>query len=182
MKNKNLIVGLFVLAGLVLFMAGLVLIGNRHEAFARHMDFYADFTNLAGLSKGSKVQVAGMDAGQVLDIAVPASPSARFRVRLRIEESLHGLVSHRFGGHHWNAGVVGETFLLIHPGSPTAAEASALSLLPSKEPMDLANLLDQARAWSATSMSPSRTRMAPEKRRDSNSVRHWATPTRRSPT
>jgi phospholipid/cholesterol/gamma-HCH transport system substrate-binding protein len=143
MKNKNLIVGLFVLAGLVLFMAGLVLIGNRHEAFARHMDFYADFTNLAGLSKGSKVQVAGMDAGQVLDIAVPASPSARFRVRLRIEESLHGLVRTDSVATIGTQGVVGETFLLIHPGSPTAAEASALSLLPSKEPMDLANLLDQ---------------------------------------
>ncbi len=35
------------------------------------------------------------------------------------------------------------TFLLIHPGSPNAAAASSLSLLPSTEPMDLANLLDQ---------------------------------------
>ena len=78
MQNKSLTVGTFVLAGLALFMAGLILIGNRHEAFARHVDYYADFTNLAGLSKGSKVQVAGMDAGQVLDIAVPASPQARF--------------------------------------------------------------------------------------------------------
>jgi phospholipid/cholesterol/gamma-HCH transport system substrate-binding protein len=143
MKNKNLIVGLFVLAGLVLFMAGLVLIGNRHEAFARHMDYYADFTNLAGLSKGAKVQVAGMDAGQVLDIAVPASPTARFRVKLRIEESLHGLVRTDSVATIGTQGVVGETFLLIHPGSPNAPAASALSLLPSKEPMDLANLLDQ---------------------------------------
>jgi phospholipid/cholesterol/gamma-HCH transport system substrate-binding protein len=143
MKNKNLIVGLFVLAGLVLFMSGLFLIGNRHEAFARHMDYYAEFTNLAGLSKGSKVQVAGMDAGQVLDIAVPTSPMARFRVKLRIEESLHGLVRTDSVATIGTQGVVGETFLLIHPGSSNAAAASALSLLPSKEPMDIANLLDQ---------------------------------------
>ena len=88
MQNKNLMVGIFVLAGLALFMAGLFLIGNRHEAFARHVDYYADFTNLSGLSKGSKVQVAGMDAGQILDVAVPASPQARFRVKLRISENL----------------------------------------------------------------------------------------------
>jgi len=143
MKNKNLIVGLFVLAGLVLFMAGLVLIGNRHEAFARHIDYYAEFTNLAGLTKGSKVQVAGMDAGQVLDIAVPASPTARFRVKLRIEESLHGLVRTDSVATIGTQGVVGETFLLIHPGSQNAPAASALSLLPSKEPIDLASLLDQ---------------------------------------
>jgi len=107
------------------------------------MDYYADFTNLAGLSKGSKVQVAGMDAGQVLDIAVPASPTARFRVKFRIEESLHGLVRTDSVATIGTQGVVGETFLLIHPGSPNAAAAGALSLLPSKEPMDLANLLDQ---------------------------------------
>jgi phospholipid/cholesterol/gamma-HCH transport system substrate-binding protein len=143
MKNKNLIVGLFVLAGLVLFMTGLFLIGNRHEAFARHIDYYAEFTNLAGLSKGSKVQVAGMDAGQVLDIAVPTSPTARFRVKLRIAESLHGLVRTDSVATIGTQGVVGETFLLIHPGSQNAPAASALSLLPSKEPVDLANLLDQ---------------------------------------
>lgn len=146
MQNKNLIVGIFVLAGLVLFMTGLVLIGNRHEAFARHMDYYADFTNLAGLSKGSKVQVAGMDAGQVLDIAVPASPTARFRVKLRIEEALRGLVRTDSVATIGTQGVVGETFLLIRSGSPEASAAAALSVLPSKEPLDISNLLDQGQS------------------------------------
>jgi phospholipid/cholesterol/gamma-HCH transport system substrate-binding protein len=143
MQNKNLMVGIFVLAGLALFMAGLFLIGNRHEAFARHIDYYADFTNLAGLSKGSKVQVAGMDAGQVLDIAVPASPLARFRVKLRISESLQGLVRTDSLATIGTQGVVGETFLLIHPGSSQAPAATPLSVLRSKEPMDISNLLDQ---------------------------------------
>lgn len=143
MKNKNVMVGLFVLAGLVLFMTGLFLIGNRHEAFAQHVDYYADFTNLAGLSKGSKVQVAGMDAGQVLNIAVPASPMARFRVTLRIEENLKGLVRTDSLATIGTQGVVGETFLLIHPGDPNASQAAPLSLLPSKEPLDISSLLDQ---------------------------------------
>jgi phospholipid/cholesterol/gamma-HCH transport system substrate-binding protein len=59
--NRNLIVGLFVLTGLVLFSVGLFMIGNRHQAFTRHVDFYTEFTNLYGLAKGAKVQVAGMD-------------------------------------------------------------------------------------------------------------------------
>ena len=143
MQNKNLLVGTFVLAGLVLFMAGLFLIGNRHEAFAQHVDYYADFTNLSGLSKGSKVQVAGMDAGQVLDVAVPASPEARFRVKLRISENLQGLVRTDSLATIGTQGVVGETFLLIHPGSSQAPAATPLSVLPSKEPIDLAALLDQ---------------------------------------
>src|ERR1700722_107153 len=143
MQNKSLTVGTFVLAGLALFMAGLILIGNRHEAFARHVDYYADFTNLAGLSKGSKVQVAGMDAGQVLDIAVPASPQARFRVKLRVSENLQGLVRADSLATIGTQGVVGETFLLVHPGSSHAPAATPLFVLPSKEPMDISTLLDQ---------------------------------------
>ena len=143
MQNKSLTVGTFVLAGLALFMAGLILIGNRHEAFARHIDYYADFTNLAGLSKGSKVQVAGMDAGQVLDVAVPASPQARFRVKLRVSENLQGLVRTDSLATIGTQGVVGETFLLIHPGSSQAPAATPRFVLPSKEPIDISNLLDQ---------------------------------------
>ena len=143
MQNKNLMVGTFVLAGLVLFMAALFLIGNRHEAFARHVDYYADFTNLSGLSKGSKVQVAGMDAGQVLDVAVPTSPQARFRVKLRISENLQGLVRTDSIATIGTQGVVGETFLLIRPGSSKAPAATPLSVLPSKEPFDISVLLDQ---------------------------------------
>jgi len=143
MKNKNLIVGLFVLAGLTLFTVGLFLIGNRHEAFARHVDYYAEFMNLAGLTKGSKVQVGGMDAGQVMDIGVPDSPSGRFRVKLRINERLQGLVRTDSVATIGTQGVVGETFLLVHPGSSNAAAASPLAVLPSKEPIDISNLLDQ---------------------------------------
>ena len=60
MKNNNVIVGLFVLVGLVLFTIGMFLIGDRHQAFSRHVEYYAEFVNLAGLSNGAKIRVAGM--------------------------------------------------------------------------------------------------------------------------
>ena len=143
MKSKNMIVGLFAIAGLILFTVGLFLIGNRHEAFSQHIDYFAEFTNLAGLTKGSKVQVAGMDAGQVVEILVPDSPAARFRVKLQISDRLKGLVRTDSLATIGTEGVVGETFLLIHPGGKNASAAAALTLLPSKEPLDLSSLLDQ---------------------------------------
>jgi len=145
MKNRNFIVGLFVIIGLALFTVGLFLIGNRHDAFAQHMDFYAEFTNLAGLSKGAKVQVGGMDAGQILDIGIPDSPSSRFRVKLRIDEKMHGLVRADSVVTIGTEGVVGDTFVLIRPGSANAPAAAANSTLPSKEPTDIADLLNQGK-------------------------------------
>jgi len=145
MANKNFIVGLFVLAALGLFAVGLFMIGNRHEAFARHVDFYAEFTNLSGLTKGAKVQVAGMNAGQVLEIGIPDSPSSRFRVKVRVDERLHGLIRTDSLAIIGTEGVVGETFLSVGPGSPQAAAAAPLSTLRSKEPTELADMLDQAK-------------------------------------
>ncbi len=145
MKNRNLIVGLFVLAGLTLFTVGLFMIGNRHEAFSRHIEYYAEFTDLSGLTKGSKVQVAGMDAGQIIDIAIPPTPSSKFRVHIRINDTLHGLVRTDSVATIGTEGVVGNTFLLIHPGSPQASAASPGATLTSKEPTELADLLDQGK-------------------------------------
>jgi phospholipid/cholesterol/gamma-HCH transport system substrate-binding protein len=145
MKNRKLVVGLFVVAGLVLFTVGLFLIGNRHQAFARHIEFYAEFRNLSGLANGAKVQVAGMDAGQVIEIGVPDSPSAKFRVKLRVDERFHGLVRTDSLATIGTEGVVGGTFLQVHAGSPNAKPAEGRATLPSKEPTELADLLDEGR-------------------------------------
>jgi phospholipid/cholesterol/gamma-HCH transport system substrate-binding protein len=145
MTNKNFIVGLFVLVGLALFAVGLFLIGDRHQAFAKHTDFYAEFVNLGGLGKGAKVQVAGMDAGEVVEVGVPSSPSSRFRVKLQITENLHGLVRTDSVASIGTEGVVGDTFLSVRSGTPSAPAAAALSTLPSKEPLEISDLLETGR-------------------------------------
>ena len=142
--NRNIAVGLFVFVGLVLFTVGLFMIGDRREAFAKHLVVYTDFVNLSGLAKGSKVQVAGMDAGQVEEIRIPDSPSAKFRVKMQINEKLHGLVRADSFATIGTEGVVGETFLSILPGSATAPAVQPNAVLPSKEPTQLTDLLTQA--------------------------------------
>jgi phospholipid/cholesterol/gamma-HCH transport system substrate-binding protein len=141
MPNRYVVVGLFVAAGLTLFTLGIFLIGNRHEAFSHHVLLYANLLNLNGIEKGSKVQVAGMDAGQVTKIDVPASPESPFRVQMRINEELRALVRTDSIVTVDTQGVVGETFLTIHAGSSDAAEAPANSTLQSKPPVSISDLL-----------------------------------------
>jgi phospholipid/cholesterol/gamma-HCH transport system substrate-binding protein len=141
MSRRYFVVGLFIIAGLTLFALGIFLVGNRHEAFSRHLFLYAEFADLDGLTKGSKVRVGGMDAGQVTKIDVPGSPESRFRVQMRIDEQLHGLVRTDSIVTVDTEGVVGETFLSIHPGSPGAAIATADSILQSKPAVSMSDLL-----------------------------------------
>ena len=50
MKSNSLSIGIFVVGGLALFGIGLFVIGDRHQAFARHAEYYSEFANLAGLT------------------------------------------------------------------------------------------------------------------------------------
>ena len=141
MPKRFLAVGIFIVAGLSLFALGIFLVGSRHEAFSRHVSLYTEFVELDGIAKGSKVQVAGMDAGQVAKIDVPDSPNARFRVQMRIDERFHGLVRTDSVVTIDTEGVVGETFLTIHPGSPNAAIAKANSILQGKPALSISDLM-----------------------------------------
>src|SRR5215212_11450024 len=89
---KAAAVGAFVVAGILLFAAGIFLIGDRRMLFSRTFEVYTEFANIAGLEDGAKVRVAGMDAGEVETIHVPASPSAKFRVRMRVRQELRPLL------------------------------------------------------------------------------------------
>ena len=141
MSRRYLAVGIFIIASLTLFALGIFLVGSRHEAFSRHVLLYTEFADLDGVAKGSKVQVAGMDAGSVTGIEVPRSPNGHFRVQMKVDEQLHGLVRTDSVVTIDTEGVVGDTFLTIHSGSPNAAIAQAHSVLQSKPPVSLSDLL-----------------------------------------
>src|ERR1700679_2277218 len=144
MPNRNITVGIFVVAGAALFTLGIFLIGIQHKAFARHFAVYTEFANLDGVAKGTKVRVAGMDAGEVVDIGVPYRPPGKFRLKLSIEQRLHVLVRTDSVVTIATEGVVGDKFLLVHQGGQQTSEAASLTTLPSKEPLDLSDLMEKS--------------------------------------
>ena len=94
------------------------MIGNRHEAFARHIELYTEFSNVAGIARGAKV------------------PGRRHWMRARCREvetrlsacEFEGQIAstrnyadcaHRFRGQIGTEGVVGNRFVAISAGSPT---------------------------------------------------------------
>jgi|GEM_PF-370518 len=144
METKKTGIGIFVICGLVLFGIGMFLIGDQHQLFAHHIEYFSEFANLAGLTKGAKVRVGGMDAGEVLDIGVPDSPSSQFRVKWRIDAKMRGLMRSDSVATIETEGVVGGTYLLVRPGSAQGLQLDARATIPSKEPTAIADLIVQA--------------------------------------
>lgn len=141
--TKKLIVGIFVGACLLLFGIGLFLIGNSNQLFTKSFDAYVDFAKITGIQNGSKVRVAGMDAGTVTRIDVPARPGNKFRVYLRIVEKLHPIVRQDSIASIQTDGLLGNKFLQIDAGTSAALLAQNGAQIPSTEPFDWGDLIDQ---------------------------------------
>jgi len=141
MKINYAVMGLFVLSAVLLFSVGLFLIGNRHKAFAHHVDFFTKLNDVNGLSPGSKVRVSGFEAGQVSSIEIPDRPSAKFRLKLHVDNKLHNLIRDDSFVTVESDGLVGDKFLLIHEGSDQKKEAANGATLPAKEPIELSAVI-----------------------------------------
>ena len=139
-KNRFAAVGAFVILGLALFAVGLFFIGNRRMLFSDTFEVNAEFKEIAGLQNGAIVRVAGMNAGEVEAIHLPASPSARFRVSLRVRQDLHPLIRLDSVASIQNDGLVGNKFVQVESGTDQSPEVPERGTIRSEEPFDLAEM------------------------------------------
>ncbi|HZT69446.1 MAG TPA: MlaD family protein [Terriglobia bacterium] len=141
--KKEILVGVFIIVGVLLFAAGLFLIGSRKQLFAHHYTLYTDFDKIDTLTSGAKVRVSGMDAGEVTDIQVPNSPSSRFRFKLEVDQKFRGIIRQNSVVSIETEGMVGNKFLNIQKGGENSPECPPGGTLPSKEPFELSDLMRQ---------------------------------------
>ena len=140
-RTRKLIVGIFVGGCLVLFGVGIFLIGNSNQLFTKSFNLFADFSKITGVQNGGKVRVAGMDAGTVTRIEVPARPDAKFRVHFKIMEKLHPIVRQDSVVTIQTDGLLGNKYLQVDAGSESVPMAQPGSLIQSKEPFDWGDLM-----------------------------------------
>jgi phospholipid/cholesterol/gamma-HCH transport system substrate-binding protein len=140
-QSRLVAVGLFVIGGILLFAAGLFLIGDRRMLFNDSFRFYAEFKQLAALDAGAKVRVSGVDAGEVEEIAFPTGPSGRFRVQMRVRSDLRALIRNDSIASIQNDGLVGNKFVQIQTGTDASPQVEDRGTIQSREPFDIADLM-----------------------------------------
>ena len=137
-------VGAFLVGGLILFAVGLFWIGDRRKLFSESIQLYAEFYNLSGLKNGSKVRVGGVDAGEVLEMHVPPSPQAKFRVKFRVLQQFQPILRSDSVATIQTEGMVGNKLLQVDAGSEQGREVKEGDTIASREPAEIANLLQRA--------------------------------------
>jgi len=144
-RIRGALVGAFVLGGLLLFGGGLFLIGDRRLLFSPQFELQATFGKVTGLQIGTRVRVAGLDAGEVLQIALPSRPSERFRVRMRLREDVRSLVRADSVAAVQTDGIVGNAFIQVAVGTDEAPAVSSGATIAGTDPVELADLILEGR-------------------------------------
>jgi phospholipid/cholesterol/gamma-HCH transport system substrate-binding protein len=94
---------------------------------------------------GTRVRLAGLDAGEVLDIALPSRPSERFRVRMRLREDVRALVRTDSIAAVQTDGIVGNAFVQVGVGSDAAPVVEPGSTIVGTDPIEFADLIQEGR-------------------------------------
>lgn len=144
-RRRFAVVGAFLLGGLLLFAAGLFLIGDRRMLFQEQFELNTTFGKVTGLQIGSKVRMAGLDAGEVLEITIPSRPSDSFRVRMRLREDVHQLVRTDSVSAIQTDGIVGNSFIQISRGTDESPIVEPGGTIAGNDPIEFADLIQEGR-------------------------------------
>jgi phospholipid/cholesterol/gamma-HCH transport system substrate-binding protein len=143
--SRLALVGAFVAAGILVFGVGLFLIGDRRLMFVDRYELFTEFSKVTGVQVGTAVRVAGLPAGEVTDILIPSGPAGRFRVKMRIRADLRALVRKDSVATIQSDGIVGNAFVQIGGGTDAAAVAPPDSTITGRDPIELADLIEEGR-------------------------------------
>jgi len=136
----------FVLAILALAGFGMGQVASRQWRLQKTFPVHVDFASIGGVSVGQRVRLQGIDAGVVESAIPPGAPGAPVHLVLRVDERLRPLIRSDAVARIVTEGVVGAKVVEIAPGRPDAPPLSATATIASDRPVEMAELLQEARA------------------------------------
>ena len=144
-QKRVAMVGTFVVGGLLLFSVGLFFIGDRRLLFEKQFEVQTTFGKVTGLVVGTPVRLAGLSAGEVLEIRIPSRPSEPFLVRMRVREDLRPLVRTDSVAAVQTDGIVGNAFIQISVGTDDAPSVEPGTTIRGNDPIEFSDLIQEGR-------------------------------------
>ena len=112
--SEKLKLGVFVIIGLILFIVGIYLIGQRQNIFSKTFSISANFNNINGLIQGNNVRYSGINVGTVKTITMVNDST--INVGMAIEEKMVEHIKKDAIATIGTDGLVGNMIVNIIPG------------------------------------------------------------------
>jgi phospholipid/cholesterol/gamma-HCH transport system substrate-binding protein len=142
-NKRAIIVGIFVLVGILLLLSGILIIGNLHETFSRKLQVTALFDDVNGLQKGNNIWFSGVKIGTVKKIEFDGK---KVKVIMNIDNSSEQYIRKDAKVKLSSDGFIGNKILVISGGTSAAGEViqdDALAVEKTFSTEDMMNTLQE---------------------------------------
>lgn len=118
--RRNILVGLFIFLGLVIFIVGIFTLGGQQKTFVKSLRVNAVFSDIGGLKPGNNVWFSGVKIGTVKTIKFYGN--SQVEVSMRIEQSAQAYIRKDASAKLSSDGLIGNKLIVIFGGNPKTAE------------------------------------------------------------
>ena len=141
-RASRLRVGMFVLVAIAAFLGVIYALGARTRLFEPRYTIHAEFTEVAGLTEGATVRLAGVQIGRVADVHLPAQPGGKVRVELNIASRYADRVRQDSIARIETQGLLGDKIVEITVGTAGAPPIRAGETITARDPTNIADAIN----------------------------------------
>lgn len=114
-NRRSVIVGLFILIGIIILIVGVLTLGGQRKTFARSITVDAVFEDVGGLQKGNNVWFSGVKIGTVKKIQF--SGDARVDISMNVDQASKEYIHKDARARISTDGLIGNKIIVIYGGS-----------------------------------------------------------------
>lgn len=140
--GQKIRIGVFTVAGILLFVTGIFLIGAKKNMFGDTFMLYGTFKNVGGLQVGNNIRFAGITVGTIEEISIVSD--TLIRVDMRMKEKVRPFLKTDALATIGSDGLMGDKLITINSGS--ANEVRLLnngSRIMTANPVDFDRVISQ---------------------------------------
>jgi phospholipid/cholesterol/gamma-HCH transport system substrate-binding protein len=132
--------GLFIIAGLVIFVIAIFIIGKQENLFDPVFRLTTTFYNVSGLEVGSNIRFSGINVGTVDNIEILNDTTVS--VDMLIKKNVQQFIKEDCEAGIGSAGIIGDRILIITQGSYDAPIIKDGETIESKEPVEIEAIME----------------------------------------
>ncbi|WP_158797549.1 MlaD family protein [Pedobacter sp. L105] len=143
-NKKSVIVGIFILIGVIIFIAGVLTLGGKQKRFVSTITLKAIFSNVNGIAAGNNIFFSGVKIGTVSKIAFYGN--AQVEVTMHIEQSAQQYIHKNAQAKLGSEGFIGNKMIEILGGTtqtPVVEDGDRLDIAAALNTDDIMKTLQE---------------------------------------
>ena len=138
--NKlSVIVGVFVLIAIIIFVAGIFILGGKQKRFERTILVKAIFDNVSGLKIGNNVWFSGVKIGTIKDIKF--SGTSQVAVTMKLEEDVKKYIHKDSKARLGSESLIGNKIIEVYGGNPNGPVVEENDLLEVEKSLETSEIM-----------------------------------------